>query len=366
MVAAPALLILALTAVAASAPATAAPLLGAEVQAPSSPTAKASTVAGHAHHVRHHGGRIVWDNATTLDDVDVTGNLLIANADGSHQRELTTKVDGVNDADPSFSPDGRLVAWARNSNDTAVIYVIRSSGGAERALDLGCSGNCLGDDKPTWISAHRIAFTHFVADESYPDGYAGILFAANLDGSHVRQLTPSRDDGKYEDAYARLSPNGRYFVFNRYDIVNDRVAAFRMQRNGTHARQLTPWDLEAQLPHLSPATHGPTKNLVIFQTFGEGNPTGSSRDLATVPTTCKSLKACAGAVEFVTHNGFGTGRASNPAWSPTGRKIVYAGRPNAETVDVQITTIRYDGTHPHDVSTSPGFDYRPDWGRWAR
>ena len=151
MVAAPALLILALTAVAASAPATAAPLLGAEVQAPSSPTAKASTVAGHAHHVRHHG-RIVWVNASTLEDVDVTGNLLIANSDGSHQRELTDKVQGVNDADPSFSPDGRLVAWARNSNDTAVIYVIRASGGTEHALDLGCSGNCLGDDKPTWIS----------------------------------------------------------------------------------------------------------------------------------------------------------------------------------------------------------------------
>ncbi len=357
----PALLILALASVATSVPATAAPQSG----VPTAARAADSPTATEVRAPHRHGGRIVWVNASTLDDVDVTGNLLIADANGSHQRELTTKVDGVNDADPSFSPDGRLVAWARNANDTADIYVIRASGGGERHLNLGCSGNCLGDDKPTWISPHRIAFTHFVEDAAYPDGYAGILVAANLDGSHVRQLTPSRDDGKYEDAYARLSSNGRYFVFNRYDIVNDRVAVFRIQRNGTHARQLTPWDLEAQLPHLSPATHGPTKNLVVFQTYGEGNPTGSSRDLATVPSTCKSLEACTAAIAFVTHNGFGTGRASNPAWSPTGRKIVYAGRPNAETVDVQITTIRYDGTHPHEVSTSPGFDYRPDWGRWA-
>ena len=59
----------------------------------------------------------------------------------------------------------------------------------------------------------------------------------------------------------------------------------------------------------------------------------------------------------------GTGRASNPDWSPDGLRIAFAGRPSEDDLDCQIVTIRYDGTDPQTVSTAPVFDFRPDWGR---
>ena len=67
-------------------------------------------------------------------------------------------------------------------------------------------------------------------------------------------------------------------------------------------------------------------------------------------------------MRYVTHNGMGTGRASNPTWSPDGTRIAYAGRPSAEVDDAQIVTIDADGSNAREISTSPLFDYRPDWG----
>jgi len=65
-----------------------------------------------------------------------------------------------------------------------------------------------------------------------------------------------------------------------------------MRPDGTHVHQLTPWRLDGDTADLSPATHGPTKDLVAFETFGHGAPEGAQSDVATVPATCGSLADC--------------------------------------------------------------------------
>jgi hypothetical protein len=82
-------------------------------------------------------------------------------------------------------------------------------------------------------------------------------------------------------------------------------AVFRMRPDSSHVRQLTPWRLDADLPDVSPATHGPTKDLVVFETFGHGPPEGSQQDVATVPATCFPLADCASKLRCVTDNGAG-------------------------------------------------------------
>ena len=308
-------------------------------------------------------GVIVWTQARTLKSADVTGQLIIANADGSGQRVLTARTKGVNDIDATIAPDGSRVLFTRGTADTAEQRLVPVAGGPSRKIQLGCSGSCLGDDKGTWLSNSRIAFTRYVEGDAYPSGYAGILYSAKADGSHVRRLSPAGNDGVYEELYARFAPGHAFIVFSRVRIRDGATAVFRMQPDRSDVRRLTPWRLNAQLPHISPASSGPTAGLVVFQTFGEGNPEGTSRDLATVEADCASPQACRESISFVTHNGMGTGRASNPAWSPDGLRIVFAGRPSEDDLDCQIVTVNYDGTDPHTVSTSPVFDFRPDWGR---
>ncbi len=309
------------------------------------------------------GGVIVWGNAASLDVVDVTVNLIAANADGSGQHVLTPKRSGVSDADATISPDGSQVLFARNHDDTAELRLVPIDGGPTTVVPLPCRGGCIGYDKGTWLSGKRIAFTKYVSGDQYKNGYAGILYTARLDGTGLRRLSPAGRDGVYEEMYARLSPDHSFFVFARERIRDGDAAVFRMAPDGTGVRRLTPWSLQAQLPHLSPATSGPTAGLIVFQSYGEGNPDGSSRDLVTVPADCASPAACRAALAYVTHNGMGTARASNPAWSPDGSHLVYAGRPSENDVNCEIVTIAYDGSGAHTVSTSAAFDYRPDWGR---
>jgi hypothetical protein len=97
-----------------------------------------------------------------------------------------------------------------------------------------------------------------------------------------------------------------------------KVAVFRMRPDGSQVRQLTPWRLGGDLPDVSPATHGPTKDLVVFETFGTGAPEGSQQDIATVPATCLPL--------------------------------------------ADIWTVRPNGNDRQRVSHSPRFEFRPDWG----
>ena len=54
-----------------------------------------------------------------------------------------------------------------------------------------------------------------------------------------------------------------------------------MRCDGSQIRQLTPWRLAADVPDLSLATGGPTRNLVVFETFGPRAPKGREQDIAT-------------------------------------------------------------------------------------
>ncbi len=309
-------------------------------------------------------GQIVWTLGETGSG---PGHLVTARADGSRQRNLTPPLEGVLDIDAAISPDGKWVAFERQTDTVgAEVRLVRSGGGPMLLLGLGCVDPCIGDSRPTWLGPDRIAFTRYTESPDLPFGYDGVLWSVRVrDGAvagALSRVSPVDGDGLWEDLQARPTPDGRHLVFMRFSTETGDGAAFRMDREARHVQQLTPWELQADLPHPSPARVGPTAGLVVFQTYGEGNPNGTSRDLATVPVSCRSLQACTAAIRYVTHNGMGTGRASNPTWSPDGSRIAFAARPSSVDNNAQIVTIRADGTGTREISTSSLFDYRPDWG----
>jgi hypothetical protein len=124
--------------------------------------------------------------------------------------------------------------------------------------------------------------------------------------------------------------------------------------------------LEADTADLSPATHGPTKDLVAFETFGHGPPEGAQPDVATAPATWASMADCTGKIRYVTNNGAGPATSFNPSWSPGGTRIAFTNvlpPPDPNSVAISdIWTVRPNGENRQLVSRSPQFEFRPDWG----
>ncbi len=313
------------------------------------------------HHKRAETGRVVWTQAP--DNTFAVGHLVSALPNGHDLRVITPDAPGVNDIDASFSPNGNRILYERDTPDTAVLHIVDADGTNDHVVNLGCSDTCVLDGSPTWLSSGRIAFTRLSGPFDGPNGSAAsaVLYTATPDGSHVRRLSESGIDGVYEDGYAHLSANRHYVVFVRNRVADAAGALFRMDLDGTHVHQLTPFGtaFNPQIFDLSTAKSGPTKNLVVFDTHVTGD---DSLDLATVPATCKTLVACTAKIRFLTHNAGGTTRNGNPTWSPDGRSIAFTERPSIDAEDANIWTMRYDTTHRRQLSTSPKFDYRPNWG----
>jgi Tol biopolymer transport system component len=303
-------------------------------------------------------GIVVWTHRTADGE-----HLMVARADGSHARSLTPVVPGGSDIDAQVSPDGRWVAYEHDDAQSATIRMVRPDGSGDHAVDVGCVDPCAAAVAPTWLSDDRIAFT-LVVGPFGPDGAAASVAAwtSRPDGSHRRRLSPAAIDGRFEDSYVRASADRSYLTFVRFSDALGAGALFRSDPDGRHARQLTPFALNAEVNDLSTARRGPTKDLLVFESFGRGDPAATFVDLATVPTTCASLADCTPRIHWLTDNAATGRRNANPQWSPDGSSIVFTDRAGIDVVDAEIWTMRYLGTQRRKISDSPDFDFRPAWG----
>jgi hypothetical protein len=323
--------------------------------------------AMHRWHGRAEAGRIVWTQV--LDSNFTTARLVSAGPDGSGFRVLTHPGPKRFDIDVAVSPDGRQVLFERDlPSGRSVLRMVGAGGGRVHIVPVRCTDPCAGLDNPGWAGGRRIAFTRVMGPFDGPGGAArsAVLYTARLDGSGMRRLSQRGIDGVYEDYHARFDASGRHLIFLRLRNSDGKTAVFRMRRDGSGVHQLTPWRLAADVPDLSLATHGATGNLVVFETFGSSPPPkGSEQDIATVPAACHPLAACVRDIRYVTHNGAGPQTSFNPSWSPDGQQIAFTqalfldGKPPVG----DIWTIRPNGHDRRQVSRSPRFDFRPDWGR---
>ena len=306
-------------------------------------------------------GVIVWTNRAD----DGSEHLVIARTDGSHQRQVTPTTPDTSDIDAQISPDGRWIAYERDHGDSAAtIHLVRPNGRDDHVVDVGCVDPCAGALSPTWLSETRIAFSLVFGpfDDKTGDAASAALYSARIDGTGVRRLSEAGIDGVYEDGSLRVSADRSYVTFRRTQNSDLSTALFRMTPDGSHLHQLTPYSLRADVNDLSTARLGPTKNLVVFESYGRGDPTQSFVDIATVPSTCGSLADCTSRIRWLTDNGATGRRNANPQWSPDGTSLVFTDRPSIDDPNAEIWTMRYPESARQKISTSPNFDYRPTWG----
>jgi hypothetical protein len=311
--------------------------------------------------------RIVWSQFV---DQDFSGARIVsARPDGARMRTLSHPGTGVVDLDPVVSPDGTQVAFERDYPDRSQVVIVDSDGNHEHVFGVRCEDPCAGVGAPSWSpDGRRLVFDLVIGPFDQPNDSAtsAVMWTAKLDGTDVRRLSEPGIDGRLEDSRARYSPDGSYLIFERLDNLADKAAVFRMQANGTRVRQLTPWSLGADTADLSQARRGRTKDLVVFETYGHGErPAGVSEDLATVPTTCRSVTRCADRIRYLTHNGAGPRHSNNPAFSPDGTHVAFVQyddeTPESAFTYADIFTVDVQGHHRRQVSRSPNWDFRPDW-----
>ena len=239
--------------------------------------------AARDRHTDERGTMIAWSRFVDLDFS--AARIVIGRPGGGRVRELTHSSNGVQDIDPKFSPDGSRVLFERDLPDgTTEIVIVHVDGSGEHVLPLGCVDPCAADVSPTWAPDGRhVYFTRVVGPFDQVNGSAtsAVLWRARLDGHDLTRVSPPGIDGAYEDYMASFAPAG-YMVFLRIRNADIKSAVFRRDPDG-HIAQITPYRLDADELSVSPAATGPSKNLIVFETFGHGAPDGIAAAVATVP-----------------------------------------------------------------------------------
>jgi Tol biopolymer transport system component len=216
-------------------------------------------------------------------------DVLVARADGSGVRRLTSAPGPQ--FDPSFSPDGGLIAYRDSRhgiNEDDEIWVMDRDGGHARNLTRD-----RGDDwSPAWSPDGRT-----IAFASTRSGSLELWTMAS-DGSNPRRLSSSPAE------YPSWSPDGSRIAFSL--VTAGAVQIGIVRRDGQGERTLTPLTENSELPAWSP-----NGSLIAFSRGFEGR------------RTIWTMKPDGTDAHRITEPGSDD---VAPAWSPDGRYIVFARR----------------------------------------
>jgi Tol biopolymer transport system component len=167
-----------------------------------------------------HGTAVVFSQARTVEGVE-EGGLFAVKA--GHQNQLT---ENPADTEPSFSPDGRTIAFAREGH----IYTVRPDGSGERRLT---NGSAL-DSRPQISPNGRIV----MFERRTAAGQPANLYTVRVGGGPATDLTP----GPEAATEARFAPDGRTIVFVRTTPAagsHDNADLYSIRPSGAGLTRLT-------------------------------------------------------------------------------------------------------------------------------
>ena len=229
------------------------------------------------------------------------------------------------DACPSYSPDGKYIAWCSGTAPVFEIWVMKQNGtGKRQVTDLGGSSTFpkFSPDGETLAFAHR------------PVGLTYDIYTVNVDGTGLTQLTTEPVD----DVNPAVSPDGSTIAF-----LSRRTGIYQvwlMDIDGANQRQLTfdpvPKD---QLPDWSP------DGTKIVYTAGSGTAFGGDIEVVDADGSNAVRLTATADLEF------------GPTWSPDGSKIAYV---QIHGTSRKLHVMNADGTG--DVALGvPGLHFVPTW-----
>jgi dipeptidyl aminopeptidase/acylaminoacyl peptidase len=260
----------------------------------------------------------------TLRSSIILGAATLLLAGGASAPAATGPVVG-NDA-PSWSPDGRSIAFTTFRNGDGDIYVMDTGGGDQHRL----TSNPAHDDLPTWSpDGSRIAFV---------SNRAGNLeiYVMDADGSNQTRLTflPGAD---YEPTW---SPDGKRIAWRSDRDGNPEI--YSMNADGSDQIRLT----DNPASDYSP-TWGADGRIAWVSNRGTG-----------AKTSLYLMNADGTDVHRVT-NGFWN--ELRPAWSPDARLIAFQADRDPPLGNQELYVVAPDGSGLRRLTRYAGKDDFPTW-----
>ncbi len=167
-------------------------------------------------------------------DRDGTFNLYLIDADGTNLRQLTHERPGVEAGMQSWTADGRWIYFGLFGKGAPRMCRIAPDGSQFQEIGKGIDP-AISPDGRTIVFARKLSDGHY-------------LYAMDADGSHERQLTTKGNP--FAGVHAAWSPDGKTIVYA--DAVGDALEIFRIDPDGKNARQLTRLGKAATTPAVSP------------------------------------------------------------------------------------------------------------------
>ena len=223
-------------------------------------------------------------------------------------------------SNPTWSADGKRIAFARAHGDSSEIYVMNADGSGQRRLSR-LTGREVSlaylDFRPQWSpDGKKIAFLRFSGEDFF-------LWVINADGTGQRDVLEGRTVGEVFS----WSPGGRKIAFESGGIQVVNV-------DGSGLRDLTQ-DEEDEGPAWSPDG----KKIAFWKVTG----------------VISVMNADGSGVRKLTPKG---SLSILPAWSPDGRKISFLRGPESNRT---LWIINADGSGQRKLAAQVDPDSQPVW-----
>jgi TolB protein len=163
-------------------------------------------------------GRVVAFNSNR----DGTHNLYLIGADGSNVRQFTHEKPGIDAGMQSWTADGRWIYFGLFGGGAPRMCRIHADGSGFEVIGHGGIDPAVSPDGSTIVYAREVRGGH-------------CLFAADGSGGHERQLT-SRPN-PFAGVHATWTPDGRHVI--HADAAGDALELFRCDPNNGETKQLT-------------------------------------------------------------------------------------------------------------------------------